>query len=169
MMIKLFNQFLKRQNVFCSIVILWLCFTPIQILFWLIHEFVLHRADIVLFFPTPNETLKDVHIVGIVAQTVIVGPLLETLIFQTIVYHLLMLSKWFQSNKYMIVLVGAVIFSFTHLFTLSYVLFTLMTGALFMYSYAIKQDKGGYYGYWITVILHGLVNINALILWHLEK
>lgn len=68
----------------------------------------------------------------------------------------------------MIVVIASIIFGLFHFFTLSYVLYNMIAGGLFVYAYVVKQDKGGYYGYWTTAILHGLTNTTTLILWQFE-
>jgi hypothetical protein len=161
---KAFNQFIRNRGVANSVIILWLYFTPTQFFLSFFFKKILKGIDIA-FYTTPNESFQNTHIVEIIFLTVIMGPLVETLIFQTITYHLLILSEWFRSRKYMIVLIGAIIFGIFHFYTLSYIIYNIIAGGLFMYAYTIKQHKGGYYGYWITAILHALININAIILW----
>ncbi|WP_160150110.1 type II CAAX prenyl endopeptidase Rce1 family protein [Parabacteroides sp. Marseille-P3160] len=161
---KAFNRFIRNRGVVSSVLILWLCYTPIQISLSFFFEKILKGIDIA-FYTTPNESFQNTHIVGIIFLTVIVGPLLETLIFQIAIYYLLILSKWFRRRKYMIILIGAILFGFSHFYTLSYIIYNIITGGLLMYTYTIKQHKGVYFGYWVTAILHALININAIILW----
>lgn len=63
----------------------------------------------------------------------------------------------------MIRFIDAIIFGIFHFYTLSYIIYNVIAGGLFMYAYTIKQHKEGYYRYWTTVILHTLININAII------
>jgi membrane protease YdiL (CAAX protease family) len=113
----------------------------------------------IAFMPTPNETLMKQPLYEQILQAVILGPLIETLICQKLVYKLLSLIKYLKRRKFFIMLIGALIFGLLHFYSLLYIIYNVFTGFLFMYAYIVKLHKKPY---WTVVTLHGLMNLFAI-------
>jgi membrane protease YdiL (CAAX protease family) len=101
-----------------------------------------------------------------IVEAVIIGPLIETFIFQKGLYYLLSNSTVLKQRKIVIMVIGAIIFGLLHFYSLSYVIFNIFTGFLFMFAYIIKLYKNPY---WFVVILHGLMNLFAIFIDPVEK
>jgi hypothetical protein len=131
----------------------------------LVYYFYWAEDDIV-FVATPNETLMTQSYLTQILEAVIIGPLIETFIFQKVAYTCFSYIKWMKQHKMMIVLFGAIIFGIVHCFSLSYIIYNMFTGCLLMFAYIIKLHKNPY---WFVVILHGLMNLFAIFIDPVEK
>jgi membrane protease YdiL (CAAX protease family) len=130
-----------------------------------VYYLLLEQWDIV-FVSTPNETLMKQSLFEQILQAVIIAPLIETLISQKWVYKLFSLIKPLKKRKILIVFLGAIIFGIIHFYSLSYIIYNVFTGFLFMFVYIAKLHKKPY---WIVVTLHGLINLFALLIDPVEK
>lgn len=164
---KSYSQFIRRRSLVCSALILWGCFIPIHFILWFLFEKVWGGSDIV-FTSFPDDNFSDQLWFVDVFNVVIIGPILETIFCQALIFFLLSQICWFAKNKYRIVFVGTLLFGLIHFYSISYILFTLITGALFLYAYILNIEKGVLTACSVTIILHGLTNLFALFLEQFE-
>ena len=94
---------------------------------------------------------------------VILGPLLETFIFQKI---LLSILKRFSTNEIKNSLIGAILFSATHFFSVPYLIKTFIVGYILNFSFLNlqKTHKISYYPFLIIYVAHALTNLFAFII-----
>lgn len=87
-------------------------------------------------------------------------PLLETLIFQKILYWLLNKVQYVQKRHYYLIIISALIFSLYHIYSLHYMLYSFITGAIYMYLYKIRIDKQPF----ATIFaIHSAINLFAVL------
>jgi len=128
---------------------------------WFVDYKILGGIDIIF---TEIPTYEPAAIT-VLLQVLILGPLVETLIFQKGAYLLLYQSEWLRKHKSCIILIGGVIFGLVHFFSLTYIIVTMISGFFFMYAYVIRYNKGAY---WMVVLLHAFVNGLGLFLSYFE-
>ncbi len=154
------NVYIRNLGFIPSILIVWFGMSIIYVFFWLISFKLLNGWDII-FIGDQNASLLQGPLYRTILETMIIGPLLETLIFQKSLYFIITLSNWLRHNRCWIVIIGAFVFCSVHFYTLSYVIVTFITGAFFMYMYIIKRHK---HGYWSVVLIHAMINGLAIFL-----
>jgi membrane protease YdiL (CAAX protease family) len=154
------NSFILNLPFLSSLLVLTAILLVIRIFCRFIFEYCLEGYDII-FFETPQEQLSTQPFYLAVLQVSIIGPIIETFIFQGIIYHVLVMFNCFAKNKWGILIIGSLLFGMVHFFSLSYIIVMSITGAFFMYSYIIRYGK---HAYWTTVCLHSLINLYALLL-----
>ena len=135
--------FLSAFFVLAAVVV---CFTFLYLIYF---EFLGERFDIV-FVENPYDGIEN-----FVFMVLVLAPLLETLIFQVGVFHLLRLIKWLRKRECYIVFISGVLFGLDHFFSLSHIIVTTLLGFFFMYVYLVRRRKGGY---WMVVLLHAFYN-----------
>jgi membrane protease YdiL (CAAX protease family) len=156
---------LRKSNFFVSLLLLFLLYLGFYVIWTLVYYVFWKQWDI-LFVSTPNETLMKQSIFEQILQAVIIVPLIETLIFQKWTYKLLSLTKFLKQRKILIMFLSAVIFGIIHFYSLSYIVYNVFTGFLFMFAYIVKLHKKPY---WTVVTLHGLINLFAILIDPIEQ
>jgi hypothetical protein len=86
----------------------------------------------------------------------LLGPLLETVFFQTMPYYFLNLFDFIKRHVWLIILLPSLPFSLLHAFGIRYQLSIMGLSAIFMYTYMIRSKKGD--PFLSTFLLHGLWN-----------
>lgn len=104
--------------------------------------------------------LDDLNNFEIFFLTVIIAPLLETLIFQFLVIEGLFMLK--IKPKY-IVLVSSMLFAIIHSYNLVYVLFIVFLGILYAIYYTLLRKHGRYMAFGSVAILHAMLNLTAFL------
>ncbi|MED3025193.1 MULTISPECIES: CPBP family intramembrane glutamic endopeptidase [Bacillus cereus group] len=99
----------------------------------------------------------------------IVYPLLETIIYQPFLFWALRRNFFLKENDYLIILVSASIFGISHNFGIAYILYTMLLGLIFSYTYWIyeESDKKLFIfkrSFWIVFSIHSLHNLLTLCL-----
>ena len=95
----------------------------------------------------------------LVIYCIIAAPLLETLIFQKGIIKLLSLSKKIKNNKLLLIFISAFFFGVAHgIYSIVYMVWASMIGIFLAYSFIIYEDKEKS-GFWVTAIIHGLMNL----------
>jgi len=162
--IKKINKYIRDSRTVSSILIVGSILSSIYFIVWIISYKILNGWDIVLD-GDPNASLLKGPLYITVLEAMIIGPIIETLIFQKFLYFIATLFGWFRHNKCRIVILGTFIFGLAHFFTLLYIITTAITGAFFMYLYVIKQHR---HAYWSVVMLHSMINGLAIFLSYFE-
>lgn len=158
-----FSHFIQKKGIIACALTMWMCFVPIHFMLWLVFNKLLHGLDIV-WGDLPEDNFSEQLWFLDVFNVLILGPIVETIICQALVFYLLSLIHWFNKKKNAIIIVGAILFALIHFYSISYVIFTAITGGLFMYAYVVKIEKGALAACSIVAILHGLTNLFALFL-----
>ena len=98
--------------------------------------------------------------VTILISTLILAPIVETALFQTLIYKF---KKWLHFNNITIVLISAVCFSLIHNFSLLYIISTFFIGSILMYTYILRSEYNNK-PYWSMTLAHSTVNAFALLM-----
>lgn len=111
-----------------------------------------------LFAPwkeTPLELERSLFESIVIA--VIVAPLVETAIFQLLIYRLLRRIRFFKEKQIFIILVSALFFSLVHSYSLLNIFAAFLSGLVWMTAYLerIKKDR---YAFLLIAIAHALYN-----------
>ena len=149
------NYFIRRTSFLYAFFVLALILVCGITLIDLIFEELLGGRDgqyNIIFVDNPH---RRSSYSSLIFGAVIFAPLIETLIFQVAVFHLLRLIKWSKKREYRIVLIGGILFGIVHFFSLFHIILATILGFFFMYVYIARYHKGGY---WMVVLLHAFVN-----------
>jgi hypothetical protein len=151
---KKINNYIRNLNFIASVCILSIALIGVHVACEFIQEYCFQGQDI-LFTKTPNERLNGKFRYFIIFEVITLGPMLETLICQTLPYFICLQFQIFLKYKYWIVIISGLGFGLLHFYSLSYIIVMFITGMFFMYTYIIKYGK---HGYWATVCLHAVLN-----------
>lgn len=150
------KEILGKANMirFCLIVLVGV--TLIRALVHLLFK-ILPLDDIQ--FNEPLIDLKQPIItVNLLIDTLISAPLLETALFQTLIYKF---TKWLHFNNLTIVLISAICFGLRHDYSLLYTISTFFTGSILMYAYILRSEYNNK-PYWSVTLAHSTLNAFAL-------
>lgn len=96
---------------------------------------------------------------------VVVAPLIETFIFQFLIFYLMSLLT---KNKIAILLTSALLFGLSHSYSLLYILSGCMGGLLLGYAYLIFQVRKKY-SFWTVSVIHSLNNLYLFLIDYLLR
>ena len=110
--------------------------------------------------PIGNESVDRMSYTKIIILTVIIGPILETLFFQTAFFKGLSHFKFFKDNTFLIILLSAIFFASVHYYSIAYIIFAFYGGIILAlcYSTILKESNNHKMASMITVIIHSLRN-----------
>jgi len=103
-----------------------------------------------------NQSWLDILILGI-----LFAPIIETIIFQAGIYHLLNTIPFFRDYNNRIVLIGGLIFGLSHAYNIIYIISVIPAGMILMYAYIVRQKKND--AFLSVYSIHLICNIIALI------
>lgn len=158
------NKYIRHSKFVPSILIVGSISSSVYFIIWFISYKLLNGWDIVLD-SDPNVSLLKGPLYITILDAMIIGPIIETLVFQKFLYFIATLFNWFRNDKCRIIILGTLTFGLIHFFTLMYIITTMITGFFFMYLYVIKRHKNAY---WSVVILHSMINGLAIFLSYFE-
>jgi len=93
-------------------------------------------------------------------MTIIFMPLIETLIFQTLLYNLLILFNSVKNNSFILISISALIFGVSHSFHPFIILQIGIAGFFLMFAYILKsRSRNQFDAYLIVFGIHALRNI----------
>lgn len=101
---------------------------------------------------------KPVLTVTVSISILVLAPIVETALFQTLIYKL---TKWCRFNNITIVLISAVCFGLMHYYSLLYMISTFFTGGILMYVYILRSEYNNK-PYWSVTLAHFMLNAFAL-------
>lgn len=113
------------------------------------------NLDEFLFGPEGNG-YENINLVKFFLIACIGAPLVETLVFQKLIYALLIKIKYFKSHPIWIIVIGALLFGFAHCHDRMICSVMLGGGAILMYVYVIRKGKNPY---WTVALTHFLYNL----------
>ena len=92
---------------------------------------------------------------------VVIAPLIETLIFN---YFLQKVLSKFIKNTFYLIFISSLIFAFAHCHSIIYIFFGFFGGLILNLFYFLnKKDRSIKYAFWMTFLLHALVNLTSFI------
>ncbi len=117
-------------------------------------------VDDIVFVDSPLE--NESYTLGyLLLSAVLIAPLLETLLFQLAPFWLLRKANYFREHRFAVVLIGGLLFSSMHYYSVLYMVITLFMGMLLMYGYTIKWRKRAY---WNVTLMHAFWNLQVLLI-----
>jgi len=114
----------------------------------------------IIWFETP---FKGENIIIVIISTVIIAPIFETYINQSLPYFLLLKIKYLDERRYLILLISALFFGVTHLYSMFYIFYAFFLGLALMGAYMIRisVDKRAF---WLVAISHSIFNLGVVII-----
>ncbi len=102
------------------------------------------------------------RIIIYVFSSVILAPVVETFLGQSLPYYLLNKIKYFNERSYLILFTSALFFGLLHFYSLFYIFYAFVLGLIFMYGYMIriKTDRKTFY---LIAVSHSLLNLGIFI------
>src|SRR5690606_37583117 len=93
---------------------------------------------------------------------VIVGPLLETLIYQVLIIEAL---NYFKVNHFYVILISALLFSVSHNHHIVFLFSTFLPGIIYaVYYIKLRQINGWVYSAMFIFFLHSLYNLSVFLM-----
>ena len=150
---KKINKYFRKLNA-VWFVLLFFLFSKISTL---IFGGILALLDI----PEDDFIERDYFNIFRVFSVVVIAPLIETLIFQSLAYRFISRINFFRKHKVWIIIVSALLFGIAHSYSISYMVFGFIIGCVFMYAYMLRIGKKSY---WTVVAIHSLCNLSSILL-----
>lgn len=151
-------NFLRKQNIVIYITIFYSLISSIWLVVYFLKE-ILNISDVVFF--EPPSINKD-KVVGVAIKGLIAAPLIETLIFQKLIYFLFSKIPYFSNRITLICIVSGMLFGSTHFYSLYHIIATSLIGFILMYAYLIHINNLKK-GFWLVAVIHFLINFSALL------
>lgn len=110
-----------------------------------------------------NLETNNIERLGIFKEitALLVGPLLETLIFQFGLIGLLFQWQFFEERRWLSIFISATVFALAHTYHFYYILYAFFMGLILCQFYLIMRERK--YAFWHTATLHMLINLFVLI------
>ena len=93
---------------------------------------------------------------------IFLSPLIETFIFQWLIYEQLNAFSFFKKRVYLVILLSGIIFGLIHNFSIQYQLFTFVLGSYFCFTYHYFKTFSKY-AFLAVFIIHAFRNLVVLI------
>ena len=93
---------------------------------------------------------------------VVIAPIIETFLFQTLFFWILLKIKFFQKNVILIIILSAAAFGIFHGYSSVYIIYAFLGGLLFAYSYYVYINKD-YSSFWVVTSIHSIRNLIVFI------
>lgn len=152
---------IKKSSPIYIVIYIWICSLIINSFVGGIFE-VFDLNDIFFVDKTQNDDFGIFKIIDIV----FISPLIETFIFQFLLFRFLLLFSFFQKNKIYIVIISAIIFAASHYNSLTRIIITFLMGFLFTAIFILREKNKGF---WIVSIAHGIWNATVVIIKLVEQ
>jgi len=108
-----------------------------------------------------NDTL-DLSIDWQIFIAALIAPIIETLLFQTLIILGLRKIGCFRSRMSLVVIISAIIFGIAHTYNVIYVIYAFLMGLILAYSYNAYIEKSDS-SFLVVVMIHSIRNVLALI------
>ena len=152
------KEIIGKANMirFCLIVLVAVNLTKA-----IVHlSFKMLRLDDIQFNEPLINLEKPVLTVDLLLGILIFAPIVETALYQTLIFKL---TKWCRFNNITIVLISAVCFGLMHYYSLLYMISTFFTGSILMYVYILRSEYNNK-PYWSVTLAHFMLNAFALLM-----
>lgn len=151
-----FISWLSKTGIFFFSIIHCCFFFAVKILFGAIKN-IFSLPEIKIREKLINSDLKINF--DIVVDALILAPIFETLLFQSLFYFAYNRFKW---NKWFIVSISGVVFGIYHNYSLWYIITTILIGMAFMFMY-IKRAEVNNKPYLSTAVAHFTINLAVIL------
>ncbi len=88
-----------------------------------------------------NITIDDQNRIEFLVYAILFAPIVETIIFQAGMFHILNSIPFIKHHNGRIILIGGLIFSSAHAYNIPYIIAVIPAGILYMYAYIVRQKK----------------------------
>jgi hypothetical protein len=150
-MLKRTHDFFLKASIYIFVVIFILTNTFLGQLFLGVSEIL--NINVVDDNSLTFESMQEAFFI-----TVIIVPVIETFLFQYLIFTIL---DYYKIDKKYIILISGIIFGFTHYYSPFYIFYTIIVGFLYAYIYLLCQLRKEY-PFLIVLMIHGLYNFNVL-------
>ncbi|MCL2727442.1 MAG: CPBP family intramembrane metalloprotease [Bacteroidales bacterium] len=150
--IKKSANWLAKSNIFLYSIVLSIVYFTIKGLISLFRE-ILKIPDIEFRERLVNENFEVT--VYLLVDALILVPIIETLVFQTLVFSIL---RRFKIKKWVIALIAGIAFGAFHNYSLFYMIGTAPIGFIFMYMYILRAEIDNK-PLISTIIAHASINL----------
>lgn len=128
--------------------------------------FVSYSGSYIIEYIAGEDTLNidffnDKSLLYIFIFTVIVGPIIETLIFQFGIIELILLLKKNKFFEILAILISSIIFGLTHNYNVYYIIFGVFIGIIFGIIYIVAKRRKDMNAFTIVLIAHAFTNLIA--------
>jgi membrane protease YdiL (CAAX protease family) len=117
---------------------------------------------VAVILPSAGDESARLRLTAGVFTVLVVAPIIETLIFQKIMYALLTRSVYFQRRRWMLIFVSSLLFGAWHFDSVSHVLMATISGVVLMYVYVYYLPNYNR-AFWSTVIIHFAHNMTTFL------
>jgi uncharacterized protein len=151
------NNRLKNLNRITFVVILTSTLYIVAFSFNFAFGFIKEKDIIWFDFPS-----KEKNSVLFFFTSIILAPIFETFLNQSLPYKLLNKVRYLNERSYLILLASALFFGLLHLYSLFYIIYAFLLGLVLMFGYMtrINTDKKTFL---LIAICHSLLNLGILI------
>ena len=145
------NKFFLKKKYPVQLLLLWLLNFAVLIPIFLPVVFVLNEVV------GENEAGPDIHDSSLWFRTIVIAPVLETLIYQHLIFWLY--KNIVKTSKYYAcaILISAILFGIAHTYSLQYIFFAFFVGLVLGYSYYFYH-KNPKKAFWSVAIVHCMQN-----------
>ena len=155
--IKKADEFLKKLSTLKFIITITFCTFLVSIALGSLSA-ILNTTISDTDVAVSNSSLIEAFIVS-----VIIAPLIETLIFQYVIIKYLRKLNILKNRNSIIILISAILFGLAHTYSLQYVIHMFFIGILLAYSFSIYEKKESS-PFWTVCAIHSLRNLTICIL-----
>ncbi|MGB9680411.1 MAG: type II CAAX prenyl endopeptidase Rce1 family protein [Minisyncoccia bacterium] len=118
-------------------------------------------------FNIPFKRLQfDVSPILMFILVVIVGPIIETYLFQVVLIYFLKKVNYLNNKKALLVIAASIIFGILHNYSSDYIIFGFLFGVILNYAYLIYKNKT-LSSFIIVLSIHIIYNILVLLVFYL--
>lgn len=130
-----------------------------------ILSYIITTPLVIIFnsYDTSGPNISKLNLFQIVVVASIIAPLLETLVFQSGIYHLIQCIKFLKRNKIAFILFSGLFFGVEHYYSFFYVFYAFIMGLILAYSYDLYKKKQ-VSPFWVVTAIHCLRNSITTIL-----
>tara|TARA_B110000114_G_scaffold22039_1_gene21000 strand:+ start:1245 stop:1751 length:507 start_codon:yes stop_codon:yes gene_type:complete len=105
---------------------------------------------------------ENMSLTEIFIFTVIIGPIIETFLFQYLIIEVLFFFKRIKINT--IIIISSLSFSLTHYYNFIYILVTFLSGIIYASYYLYLKEEKQRFPFLYICLFHSLYNFSAFIL-----
>lgn len=101
-----------------------------------------------------------------ILMVVLLGPILETFLFQAMPYYFLNMFNFMKRHAWISIVLPSIIFGSLHMISIQYFLLALMMGLVFQFTYHVRSRSGDPFlsTYLLHVLLNGMATTMSFVL-----
>lgn len=109
------------------------------------------------------DNIKTISVISTVIAGSILGPIVETFIFQYGIIEILSSIKFFNKKNIIIAIISSLIFGFSHTYSWLYIFYGFTIGLVFAYSY-LTYKKKNFSAFGVVFLIHCIRNTISTVL-----